>query len=209
MTVPVAAPPTEPRASALRALVDPFSRFDPGVTAALAVLAVVLGLAAARAGVRFDGALDTHVADGPVPLGTALADQIVALLVPALVGWGALRAVGARARLTRVVAALGAARLALVLTSPLVLFLSGTFPPELWAAPAPGAPPPIPPPGVLGVVLLVTAMSVWFVVLAVAGLRAAGGVRGGRLVTVSTAALLGGEVVSKLLLSALGLAHLG
>ena len=199
-----AAPAPPPSAPALRALADPFARLGPGATAALAALAVVLGLAASRAGVRFDGAMDVHVVRSPVPVAAALADQAAALLAPTLVGWVTLRAFGAPASLGRLAASLGAARLALVLTAPLVLGMTRVLPPEALAGLAAGGraggAPPIPPASFVALAMALVAGLVWFVALVAAALRAAGGVRGGRLGGATAATLLGGEAVAKLAL---------
>ena len=199
-----AAPDPPPSAPALRALADPFARLGPGATAALAALAVVLGLAASRAGVRFDGAMDVHVVRGPVPLAVALVDQAAALLAPTLVGWATLRVLGAQAPFGRLAASLGAARLALVLTAPLVLGMTRVLPPEalaeLAAAGRVGGTPPMPPASFVVLALASVAGLVWFVALVAAALRGAAGVRGGRLAGATAATLLGGEAVAKLAL---------
>lgn len=211
MSVPVA--PTAPRPSALRALFDPYPDLGPGATAALAAAAVLLGLAAARAGVRFDGPLDMHPTGGlapirAVPLGTALVDQAAALGAPALAGWAALRAASTRAPLGRaplgrVAAVVGAARLPLVLAAPAALGLVHALPPEVFAVSAPDVLPPAVSPGVIGLALAAALAFAWYVALATAGLRAVGGVRGWRLAAVTAATLLGGELAAKLLLAAL------
>jgi hypothetical protein len=133
----------------------------------------------------------------------ALADQAAALLAPTLVGWATLRVLGAPAPLGRLAASLGAARLALVLTAPLVLGMTRVLPPEALADwPRPGGSAARRRCRRRRSSLSRGAGRRARVVRRARGGGAAGaaGVRGGRLAGATAATLLGGEAVAKLAL---------
>ena len=79
----------EPRAVAMM-----YPWFPTVVVAALAASEVVIGLALARRGVRFDGFMDVHrtALGSPVPLIEAIADQVAAIIIPLFVVLAVLRA---------------------------------------------------------------------------------------------------------------------
>jgi len=135
-------------------LADPFGHLPLGVTLAVGALTVLASLAVATGlGLRFDGALDVHVASGPVGWSLALRDQGVALLTLTGLLWLAARIAGKPGRPIDLLAAVGA-------------------------------------------------FFVWLTL----GFRTATGLRGGRLAAALLGALLAAEVLSKLVLWAVGAA---
>jgi hypothetical protein len=109
------------------------------------LLQALAGLALARAGLRFDGALDVHRTwrGEPVPLATALVDQVAAWPAAVVAALLVLRLWRYRPDAATLALAWGTARAALVLSAPLVLAMP--TPAQLLApgtsalvAPAPG-----------------------------------------------------------------------
>src|SRR5450432_3037236 len=73
-----------PHLSRFALLVNPFDRFGGGFATGLGAAIAALSLGIARFGIRFDGFLDLHTVNGVVTLRTALLDQVVAWLIPAI-----------------------------------------------------------------------------------------------------------------------------
>lgn len=192
-------------------LVAPHARLGAPGLSALAGLQAVAGLALARAGVRFDGAIDVHTtwAGDPVPWGVALLDQLVAWPVAALAALAVLRLAGDRVAWWRVALVVGSARVALVLVAALVATLPppSELLPALQRTPA-GALPTLPPttsPGTLiaaatGMVIL----AIWYVALLVGGLRWLTASRGRRLAARVVGVLVAMELASVACLALMG-----
>jgi len=181
--------------SAWELLIAPYARLRRSGMALLTAATLLLGLAASRFGIRFDGFLDLHRSSGgtPVPLSTALADQFVALPLSALVAWLILRAFGASTPLVLLLLILGTLRLPLVLSAAVVL-----------AGPDPAAvltqQPVAPTPMLLLVGLAAVLGFAWTVTLLVTGVRFATDLRGGRLAGAVLSVVLAAEILSKLAL---------
>jgi len=173
------------RASAAR---NPFARYSGEVTSAAGLVVALIGVLVARLGVRFDGALDVHTTASPVPLATAVVDQLVAFPLTALVFWAVARIVARHVRVIDVAGVVGLARAPSVLLAVPLAFLR---PAEAGAGMTPA----------LAVVLVfaLTAIGVHFYLLFV-GLRTASGVTGGRAVATFIAAVVAAEIASKVVL---------
>ncbi len=171
-----------------RATRNPFERWSGEVTTAVGVVVALGGLATSRLGVRYDGALDMHIVAPPVPRGTAIADEVVAFGLVAVVMWAVARAVTKHVRFVDVLGAVGASRLPAVLAAAPLALLVRQIP----------MPPGKPNAAVYLVALLAlvaVGAQVWSLVL---GFRTATGLQGGRLAKVFIGALLAAEIVAKL-----------
>lgn len=180
------------RATGPSLLWDPFERFGGGTAVAVGVLAVVTSIGVSRLGIRFDGAFDTHLAPGPVPWSTALADQLVAWLLPALGFWAVARSFGRGSRLLDHLGMMSMVRVALV------AFAIATFPLAKHAGRDFGSP--------AFVVLIVLSLGfiVWLAALVFFGFRSASGLRGKRLGVALAISVVAVEVASKIVLHRLG-----
>lgn len=91
---------------------DPLDRLGTRGSVIAGVLAVLGGLLLSRTGVRFDGALDTHLSSQPVAWSTAFVDAAVAFPFTAIVMWLSARAFTKSVRFIDVLAAIGVSRVA-------------------------------------------------------------------------------------------------
>ena len=178
-------PPSE-RAST-RLLSNPFDRWSGEITSLAGVVVALGGLATSRLGVRYDGALDLHVVKGAVPFTVALADQLVAFVLTAIVMWGAARFVS-RARFVDILGAVGLSRAPIVLVAMPLAFLVPLLPHD------PTSPPNLALLGVVVFALVGIVAQIWMLVL---GFRTASGARGGRLAVAIVAGLFVAELVTK------------
>lgn len=188
-------PPTR----GLGLLVAPQAWLGTRGMAGAAVLQVLAGLALAAVGIRFDGMIDVHRTwqGEPVPWAVALFDQVAAWPVAAVTAWIVLRLWRVAVALGPVAWTLGLARVALVLTAPLVL-----------AMPTPGelvttlqGPMAAPPASVVVTGLGALVGVSWFLTLVVTGLRQLTGARGTRLAGITVSVLVVAEIASKLVIS--------
>lgn len=171
---------------------NPFERWSGEVTSLVGVLVAIVSIAASRLHVRFDGALDMHVGTAPVPIAIALADQLAAVPMTALVMWAAGRLAGARgARFVDVLGVIGASRLPIALLA---------FPIAL-VSPHVSHDPTKPNAAVLVLALFALAGVVAQIVLLVAGFRTTTALRGGRLAATFVAGLVAAEVLTKIFLA--------
>jgi hypothetical protein len=168
---------------------NPFDRWSGEITSLVGLVVAAAGIATSRLGVRYDGALDLHVVRGSVPIATALVDQLVAVLVTALVLWGAARLVS-RARFVDVLGAVGLARTPSVLIAVPLALLVPHMPPD----------PTKPTPVVLLIALVGLVGIVLQITLLVLGFRTATGTRGSRLAASVVAGLVAAELVTKVVL---------
>ncbi len=120
----LAAIDARPAPSPLGLLVRPFDRLGGGFAALVGLAVSALSVAIARRGVRFDGLIDLHLVVGPVPVRTALLDQLVAWPLAALVFYAYARLVARHVRLVDFLGMTGLARLPLLGAAPLLLALS-------------------------------------------------------------------------------------
>lgn len=181
------------RASALARVLNPFARVGTGAGLALAALVAALGVAVAvTAGVRFDGFLDLHV--GKPSLAHALLDQASALAPATLVFWAAAR-IAARApgvRLVDIAVVVGLARAPLSLLGGPIALLAPKFTPGVPPAMTLG----------LGAMILLSIVAVaGHVTWLWQGFRTASGLPGARAIVAFLVAIVGSEILSKLLLS--------
>ena len=187
-----------PSSERRRILSNPFDRWSGEVTSLAGVVVALGGLATSRLGVRYDGALDLHVVKGAVPIGVALADQLVAFVLTAVVMWGAARFVS-RARFVDVLGAVGLSRAPIVLVAVPLALLVPLLPKN------PTAPPNLALLGVVVFALVGIGAQIWLLVL---GFRTASGIRGGKLAVAIVGGLFVAELVTKAALAlavALGL----
>ncbi len=189
----------------LAALRRPRPRLDRWLFQPLELLpthiALLVGVAAAAAGlllsllrIRFDGALDLHLVDAQVPWSVALVDHFLAWPATALVLWGAARLVARQGRFVDFLAAVGVARVPLVLAAALVGGVGARFDQVDEGAV---------PPAVVVVALLTLPFVAWFVALLVTGMRTAAGLRGARLAAAAVGGVVAAEILTKLALLAI------
>ena len=101
---------------------DPFERLNPITSTLLGVAGVAGMVLLSRLHVRSPGFLDLRATDAPVPVVTALLDQIVTFPLPVVVLWAVARAFARRVRLIDMAAAVGLTRATVtVLALPLAL----------------------------------------------------------------------------------------
>lgn len=187
-----------------RLLFDPYERV--GAAAALAVgalAAIASGFAAIPLGLRFDGYMDIHTAGGAVTPLAAIADQLVAWPLSALVLWLVALPFARASRFVDFLAAAGLARVLLLAAGALLAPL--TPEPAVLADMSRRA--LADPASVLGdVASMLPMIGValvfvgWFVAASVFGFRHASGLRGGKLAGAAVLGLLAAEVVSKIAL---------
>ncbi len=172
-------------------LFSPFELASPSTVWMVAVGVCVASLALSQLGIRFDGAIDLHLADSRVSWWTALLDQAVAWPLSALVFWLLSPLTRRRARLPEVLGFVGAARLPYLLAALVVAAVGARS--NLAESKS----------AALVIGLTVTPLLIWTCSLLYTGLRTATGSRGPRLTLTFFAALLLAEVSSKLILGAL------
>jgi hypothetical protein len=173
-----------------------FERFDGQVTSVAGVAIALVAFGVSRLNVRFDGALDMHVAKAPFSLGVALCDQLVALPLTAVVMWIAARlaASTSRVRFIDVLGLVGVARLGPVLLAAPIALLTPYIPHEPTAKPT----------AALWVMIALAVISIASqIVLLVQGFAATSAARGGRLATFFVIGLLVAEIASKAILGVL------
>lgn len=190
--------PTE-RRSSWKVLINPFDRLNAGWAFGLSVVGATVGLMLSRWNIRFDGALDVHVAPHAVAWREALVDQVVAWPLTAFVLWSISLAFARQGRLVDFLGNVGTARLPLLLVGVVAGAMRGQLP----TAPSDmGVPPSI-------MMLFLVAATVPAVVLAVAmlfqGYRTASGLSGVKCALSFTAAVIAAEVLSKVALGFINL----
>jgi hypothetical protein len=177
-------------------LLMPFERLSTSVSSIAAAVALAAGIAVAPLGVRFDGALDLHLASSP-SWRLALLDTLNAVGVVTVALWIAGLAAARRGRPVDTLSAVAIARLPLVL---LALLLS-------WIAPPPAEALAQAASGTLSPRLLITAVVtlplwIWFLALLYRGFVHSAGLKSGvKAAALFTVAILAAEVVSKLVLA--------
>jgi hypothetical protein len=193
-----------------RTLFDPFERLSTGamlaVGALTALLSVLLtsglGLPLSRiGGVRFDGFLDVHGPQGAVGVPVAVAEQLAAWPLAALVLWLVSLAFARKSRFVDFLATLGAARLVLFVGGALIAIFAPPREELLALAQSADASPIDAGQGLLRMIPVVAVALVfvgWFVAAAVFAFRHASGLRGGRLAAAFVAALVAAEIVTKI-----------
>ena len=191
------------RGSARTWLLDPFEQLSTGRCLALGAIVAALGTALAMGlAVRFDGALDMHLASSPVPWSVALLDQAVAWPLTAVVMFAAARVARAPARLLDLFAFVGLARAPYLVVALVSWLIFPKLGPDVdlvalqsdWKLMAQ-----------LTVGALVTLpLVIYFFVLLVRAYRTATDLRGLRLGISFTAGVLAAEVLSKVALALLG-----
>lgn len=174
-------------------LLDPFDVIGPGRAWLLAILVCLGSLALAPLHVRFNGAVDLrHVLGQNIPWTTALADQLVAWPLTALILWGVTAITNRRARLLEMIAFVGAARL-----------------PNLVAGCVPAAvvgdPTRFDPRSNAALILVATSVPFvgWLFVTLLSAFRAASGSQGRRLAGLFVTGLVVAEITSKFVLRGL------
>jgi hypothetical protein len=188
----------EARAPGWRVLFDPFERLSTAQGLVAVVFGVALQIVGSRLGVRYDGALDVHIASTPSWFITFF-ELAIDLGLTALVAWAAAFALASRPRVVDVLIAIGIARLPLVVLGlPLVALLPD---PETLRQQALS--------GDLSwvyglVAVLVLPAIVWSFVLWFRGYRTATGLAGGRLWGAFLGSILVAELLTKLALAIVG-----
>lgn len=178
-------------------LVNPFDRLSTTASWTIAVLVWLASVGVVLLGVRFDGALDVHVAGRAPSLGLALFDLVNSVVLTSIVLWLTGLAFARQGRLVDYVAGVSIARAPLVLTALVALWI---MPPPAELLAMVQRPPIVPPARVLVGSLLTILGVVWFVALLNRGFRVSSGLRGATLGLAFTLGLIAAEVVTKLAL---------
>jgi hypothetical protein len=188
----------ERRAPGWRVLFDPFEGLSTAHGLLVVALGVALQIVGSRMGVRYDGALDVHIASAPTWFMTFL-ELAIDLGLTTLVAWAAAFALASRPRAIDVLIAIGIARVPLVIVGlPLVALLPD---PETLRQQALSADLS----WVYGLVaVLVLPAIVWSFVLWFRGYRTATGLAGGRLWGAFFGSILVAELLTKLALAIVG-----
>ncbi len=163
---------------------DPFHKFGGFAAAAAGLVLAVLSIFVSRAGVRFDGALDLHLATSS--LRTAFAEQVIAWPLTALVFWTLARALRSKGRFVDFLGMVGLARLPVVLVAlPLTWFVlpSGALKSGI---------------ATLGLALLALTAVTWHVTWLYQGFKNASGFRDRKVVASFAVGIVIAEVVSKI-----------
>lgn len=173
-------------------LFHPMTKLETSQALALAAATALLQLlVSSLLQIRFDGALDLHQAGETVPWSTALLDLALGWPVTALILFAVARPIAGQGRLVDFFSAVGVARLPNV-AGGVLLWVSREF---LFG------PPPVPlSVGSIALSLSVLLLGVWFAALLVSGLRAAAGLRGGKLALASIVGLVAAEALTKMAL---------
>lgn len=172
-------------------LFRPLERLQTRTAVAIAISTGLLQLLVSRLQIRFDGALDVHLSTAVVPLPTALLDLVLAWLLVAAIFWGAARLVAKQGRLVDFVAAVGVARIPLIVAGA----ITGVARPGIEGALA-GEPSA----GLIVFSLVSLLFVAWFVALLVTGLRTASGLRGMKLGLTAAISIVVAELGTMLLL---------
>lgn len=183
----------KPRPNLFAWLFDPIDRLGTHRALLVGLLAVLLASLFSRAGVRFDGALDSHVGTAPVPPAVAVADAVVAWPLTALVLWLVSLVAARQGRFVDHFAAVGLSRVPALAIGAILAFST------LWPTPelVPGQIPDVNPVW-LAVILSTVPFAVWQVVLLYRGFRTASGLRGLRCAVAGVVGIIVAEVLSKL-----------
>jgi hypothetical protein len=188
-----------PRPPLWRWLLDPIELLSTPVALTLSALGALVGAALSRFGVRFDGALDTHHVPSGVSLTTALLDLLVSWPLVAVLFFAASRVLARQGRLVDFLAAVGLARIPLLLAGVALVFFADHLPRTAEQAMDPSQ---LLYPIIFAFVFALPCLA-WFITLLVRGFRTASGLRGAPLVISFIATLLIAEVLSKLVLAVL------
>ena len=182
----------EPAPSSIHLLLHPFERIGGGHAAVLGLFVSLLSVAIARTGVRFDGLLDLHVPGHPVAITVALADQLVAWPLAALVFYAYARVVSQHVRFLDFLGMTGFARIPLLIAAPPLRVFSPLF----------GIPDPQHLPAGFFVLLAVSLVCIVAnIALLYQGFKNASGLTGPKLIGGFIALVIGAEIVSKLALA--------
>jgi len=172
---------------------NPFPSVSVATGLFLAALAVLAGFGVALLGVRFDGALDLHLA--PTNLSEAALDAANSWFTTVVVFWLASLIVARQGRIIDFLIAVGIARWPIVLAG---LALGGIFsyPASLveQAETNPNSP------MLILAALIVLPAIVWMMTLLFHGFKYASGLRGGRLTVTFIVAIVVAEILSKVVL---------
>lgn len=181
-----------------RVLYAPLDVLSTRTALLVGLLITVLGVGVGLAGIRFDGALDTHIA-GHVTARVALADAVIALGSMTLVMWVAGLVVARKGRAIDHLAAVALARAPNVLCGALLLLVGHAFSAQLAAM---MHNPFDPKAAVFGLMIAVVTLPfiVWFFVLLYQGYKTASGLKGAALVVSFIVAVIVAEVLSKIVL---------
>ncbi len=179
------------RPSSWKLLINPFEKLNVLTALGLGVFGAVLGIALSRWSIRFDGALDVHIAPDVVPWRQAIIDQVVAWPLVAMILWGIAFLFARQGRLPDFLGYVGTARLPLLVVG----FVAGAMKSQLPTAPGDvGSPPPI---ALLVLVAATLPALVWAVAMLFQGYKTASGLRGAKCAFSFTFAIILAELLSK------------
>ena len=170
---------------------DPFVRVGGGTLATIGAAVSALGVATSRFGARFDGFIDCHVARGHVvSLPTALVDQAVDWLVPALLFFAYARACTRNVRAIDFVGFVGVARAPLLLTAVVGAMIAPTSLAEALRLTS----------SMVAIVATGVVTLAALITLLYRGWKGASGLRGGKLVLGFVGLVFACEIATKVLL---------
>ena len=179
-------------------LLDPFDRLSTATGWTIAALVLAAHLVVAWMGVRFDGALDVHLAAAAPSWPVVLGDVLNAIGVTVVLLWAASLIAAKRGRFVDFLKTVIIARLPLPVIGALA---SALMPPvrETLARLAAGQPPT---PQVMVTSIMMIPLMIWFFALLYFGFAHASGMRGRKAGVTFTLAILVAEITTTLVLLA-------
>ncbi len=186
-----------------KTLIDPFEKISPAAGIAIGLVAAVIGtLAGVYTDVRFDGFLDLHMPGSNVTISSAIADQLVAWPVSALILWLVAAAFSRQGRFIDFLSGAGIARVVILIMGLVMPLVSPD--PETLQQMAGGGGVPSPEAVFSASMIAMIAVSLvcvpWFIAMIVFAFRHGSGLRGGKLAIGVVVAIVVAETVSKLAL---------
>lgn len=173
---------------------NPFEWLRTSVTWRVAITTAIVGIACARFGIVFDGAIDMHVVRGPHSLVQTILEAFVNWPLLAAFLWAGMRPIGARRRFVDMMATVGAARAPLVLCGILTRLIIGEPPTDLDELAQVRL--------LIASLLVVLPLSILFLAWLWKAFRTVSGQHGARAVASFIISLLVAEIASKLILAA-------
>lgn len=180
--------------SLVKLLINPMESMGLGWLLLLSVVGAGCSLWLSTWNVRFDGALDVHLASHSVSLRQAVLDQVFDWPLTTFVLWIVAVVVARQGRLIDFLGMVGAARVPLALLGVLTAAMRPYIPTRFAGIESISIAP------LLALAVLAVPLVVWNIMLLYTGYRTASGLRGAKCLASFCAALIFAEVASKLAL---------